>query len=283
MSQQISDTSLQELLTPFISQVEADLGQWLVEPGVPSELAEAMQYCAAGGKRLRPSIVYLSASAVGGDYREILVRRAAVAVELVHGYSLVHDDLPAMDNDEVRRGRPTAHIKFGEAMAILVGDGMLTRAMGLMAEYNHKNSGALVAELASGAGSAGMVGGQVADLNLCSIPSGTEGAEYIIVKKTATLLMTAARMGVIAAGGSDTELTALSQYALKLGMAFQVFDDLLDSEDEDGHSIVKVMGTEGARRFGEQLTSQAINALDLLGNKAEKLRQLAILLLQRKY
>jgi len=283
MSSNITETTLEQILAPFSKRVEADIATWLVEPSVPDQLAEGMRYCVEDGKRLRPALVYLSALAAGGNDEDILVRRAAVAVELVHVYSLVHDDLPSMDNDITRRGKPTAHVKYGEAMAILIGDGLLTRAMGLLAESGHPSSHLLVAELAASAGASGMVAGQVADMDLCTIPDGREGVEYIIVRKTAALIQAASRMGAIAAGGDDSVLDALGEFALKMGMAFQVFDDLLDKDEEEDRSIVAEIGMEEAIIFGEKLTTEALSAVTPLGYRADTLKQLATLLVNRKY
>ncbi|MCD4824235.1 MAG: polyprenyl synthetase family protein [Phycisphaerae bacterium] len=289
--------SLGDLLGPFARQTEADLETWLIEPSAPAELADGMRYCVAGGKRLRPAMVHLAAQATARQPDEQLVRRAAVAVELVHVYSLVHDDLPAMDDDELRRGQPTAHVKFGEAMAILIGDALQCRAFGLLGESASALAGRLVAELASAAGQAGMVAGQVADMNLAAVPDGFEGLAGIHLRKTAAMLKAATRMGAIAAGATDEHLRAVSIYAEKLGLAFQLFDDLLDATGTAGQlgktpgkdaqagkrTVITELGETKAKARGEELTAQAIEALAPLGTKGKELEQLAQLLTHRKH
>jgi geranylgeranyl pyrophosphate synthase len=285
--------SLGDLLAPCVSVIEADLERWLIEPLTPADLAEAMRYCTlSGGKRIRPALAHLSSQAVCGAVGEP-ARKAAVAVELVHCYSLVHDDLPAMDDDSLRRGRPTAHVRFGEAMAILTGDALLTRAFALLAET--EQAGRLVAELALGAGPAGMIAGQVADMNLCQVPAGPEGLEYIHARKTAALIQAAARMGAICARADGPVLAAISEYARAIGLAFQLFDDLLDvtgSAQDLGKTAGKdaragkrtyasEMGLEPARRLGAELTRRAIRSLQPLAPKASKLIRLAELLADR--
>lgn len=293
-----SDTSnaLRELIAPYALRNEADLRRWLVEPGTPPELAEAMRYCAlSGGKRLRPSLTFMAAEAVDADGDDELTRRAAAAVELIQCYSLVHDDLPGLDDDVLRRGRPTAHVQFGEAMAILVGDALLTRAFGVLAEGNSGLSPRLCAELASGAGAAGMIAGQVADMNLCRVPEGQRGLRYIHLHKTAALMRAATRMGALCGGARDEVLEAISRYAESLGLAFQAFDDVLDvtgKADQIGktpgkdaragkRTQVAEMGLAQARARGEQLTRSAVEALAPLAAKAQKLRRLAELLAKR--
>ncbi|HNX27016.1 MAG TPA: polyprenyl synthetase family protein, partial [Phycisphaerae bacterium] len=202
--------SLKDLLSPVAQSVKKDLDMWLIEAGTPSSLAAAMRYCMEGGKRLRPALVMFSAQAAGGNAEDELVRRCAVAVEMVHVYSLVHDDLPAMDDDELRRGRPTAHIKFGEAMAILTGDSLLTRAFGVLAQSGSPLAGRLAGELSAAAGPTGMVGGQVADMAMCDVPAGYDGLEYIHRRKTGAIITAAARMGAIAAGADENKLAAIS-------------------------------------------------------------------------
>lgn len=297
MSEKTSEKQLTDLLAPYAVAIKADLKRWLVEPAVPAPLAEAMRYCMlSGGKRIRPAIVSIANAAVGGMTDE-LTARAGVAVELVHTYSLVHDDLPAMDNDVLRRGLPTAHAKFGQAMAILVGDALLTRAFGVLSETHDPRSAMLVAELAAGAGAAGMVAGQVADMGLCNVPAGLAGIEYIHERKTAMMIVASARMGAICGRANGDELAAISTYGLELGMAYQVVDDLLDvvgnaettgktpGQDARGKklSVVAQLGLQEARQLGRDLSDRAIAALDPLGSAADGLRQLANLLAERIY
>ena len=297
MTEKQTEMSIGELLAPYADRTEAELAGRLIEPGVPGELAEAMRYCVlGGGKRLRPTVVWMSAEAVGGaGAGGELTARAAAAVEMVHGYSLVHDDLPAMDDDALRRGRPTAHVRFGEAMAILVGDALLTRAFGVLAEAGGPLAADLSAELARAAGPAGMIAGQVADMGLCRLPDGPEGMEFIHRHKTAALIRSAARMGAICGGAGPADLDAVGQWGLAVGVVFQLVDDLLDatgSADELGktpgkdagagkRTVLAELGPEAARRLVEQHTRRAVDALAGLGDRAEKLRELARLLARR--
>ena len=290
--------SLGDLLTPHAGAAEADLRQWLIEPGTPDALAEAMRHCALGaGKRLRPALVRLAAGCVGASGNDERVRRAAVAIELIHCYSLVHDDLPAMDDDTLRRGQPTCHVKFGEAMAILVGDALLTRAFGILAEGAGPYVGELVAELAGAAGAAGMVAGQVADLALCELPDGADGLTYIHERKTAALIRAAIRMGAIAGGADETAQSALSEFGRLLGLAFQAVDDVLDATGQaetigktpgkdachGKRTLVSELGLDAARNVVAELSQQAMAQLAPLGDGAQPLRLLTTHLAERTY
>jgi len=298
MAEKTVEKQLTDLLASRAVALESDLERWLLEPDTPPQLAEAMRYCVmCGGKRMRPVLVSMTNAAVGGNLDDELVARAGVAIELVHSYSLVHDDLPAMDNDVLRRGLPTAHVKFGQAMAILTGDALLTRAFGVLSETHDLRSAALVAELAKGAGPAGMVAGQVADMGLAEVPAALAGIEYIHERKTAALIRTAARMGAICGRADDEQLEAISEYGFNLGMAFQVVDDLLDitgsaettgkscGQDARGDklSIAAQLGVDKARSLGKELSDRAVAAVAALGPAADELRQLARLLAERTY
>jgi len=298
MTQDECTETLGELLAPLARRVEADLERHLVEPGTPDALAEAMRYCVlGGGKRLRPSLVYLAAEAVGDGQCGELLARSAVAVELVHCYSLVHDDLPAMDNDLLRRGRPTAHVKFGEAMAILAGDALLTRATGILAGCEEPGAARLVAELARAAGPAGMIAGQVADMDLCHVEEGIDGLRYIHRHKTGALIRAAARMGALCAHATDEVLEAIASYAERLGLAFQLIDDMLDVTGDtaslgktagkdatsDKRTHVDLLGLQRTAALGRELTREASRALAPLGESARTLCRLAELLVQRRH
>ncbi len=288
--------ALGELLAPYAEATDADLARWLLEPGVPVALAEAMRYCVlGGGKRLRPALVAMSAAAAGGDRTEELTRRAAVAVELVHAYSLVHDDLPAMDDDSLRRGRPTAHVQFGQAMAILAGDALLTRAFAVLSESGDPLAGQLGRELAAAAGPAGMIAGQVADMNLCPVPDGLDGLRYVHARKTAALLRGACRIGALCGRADGKALAAISEYGQSLGLAFQLVDDLLDvtgtakrlgktagkDADRGKRTHAALIGLEAARRLVRELTASAVAALGGLEPRADDLTTLAKLLAAR--
>ncbi|HOD84577.1 MAG TPA: polyprenyl synthetase family protein [Phycisphaerae bacterium] len=297
MSDQMQANTLGQLLGPYARLSEQDLAQWVVEEGTPSDLGEAMRYCVlGGGKRLRPALVFLACQAVGGQVDE-MARRSAVAVELVHCYSLVHDDLPAMDDDVLRRGRPTAHVRFGEAMAILAGDALLTRAFAVLCEAGHPKAGELANELARGAGSAGMIAGQVADMNLCQVGEGPDALRYIHLRKTAALITAAARMGGLCGQADERALAAVTAAAENLGLAFQVFDDVLDVSGQaeqlgktpgkdaraGKRTYVAELGLQTARDLGQRLSDQAAGALNVLDDRAQPLRTLIRLLAERTH
>ena len=287
---------LSELLGPYAPAIEQDLQRWLVEEGTPATLAQAMRYCClGGGKRLRPALVHMTARALGGSPGAELTARSAVAVEMIHCYSLVHDDLPSMDNDTLRRGQPTAHIQFGQAMAILAGDALLTRALGVLGEAEDPRAAALVAELAQAAGAAGMIAGQVADMKLCELPDGQAGMTYVHLRKTGALLKAAARMGAICADATAEQADGVGRFAGWLGVAFQVVDDLLDATSSASQlgktpgkdhqagklSATACVGLDAAAEMARELTGKALSALDVLGPRAGELRQLARCLLGR--
>jgi len=290
---------LAAILSGIAGPVESAIARWLDDPAVPEELRAAMRYsCLAGGKRVRPALVLLAAGAVADEAAwRADPTVAAVAVELVHCYSLVHDDLPAMDNDVLRRGRPTCHVQFGQAMAILAGDALLTRAFAVLVSgiADAAISAALVGELALAAGPAGMVAGQVADMGLCRVPPGLEGHEFIHRRKTGSLIRGCVRMGGLCAGAGQGQLAALSSFGECIGLAFQVTDDLLDatgSADELGKTPGKdaqagkqtcaaALGPAEATGLAGRLTAQALQALKPLGRRAEPLAHLAELLARR--
>ncbi len=297
MSKERQPDTLKRLLGPLARRAEADIARLLVEPGCPAELAEAMRYSVlGGGKRLRPALVHLSARAAGGD-ADGLTARAAVAVELVHCYSLVHDDLPAMDDDVLRRGRPTVHVKFGQAMAILAGDALLTRAFAVLADGRDERAGRLTAALSEAAGQAGMIGGQVADMGLTRVRPGLDALRSIHLRKTAAIIRACGRMGAICARAGKRVEDALACYAELLGLAFQVTDDVLDvtgRADRIGktpgkdaaagkRTYVSELGLERARALAIDLTAQAIAAVAPLGRRAAKLVRLANALADRSH
>jgi geranylgeranyl diphosphate synthase type II len=284
-------------------RVEAALARFLpaAEPDrlVPERLAQAMRYSVeAGGKRLRPVLALLAAEACGADPAEALP--AACALELVHTYSLIHDDLPAMDDDDLRRGRPTCHKAFDEATAILAGDGLLTLAFELIARHipSAEASRACVLALAEGAGPSGMVGGQMADLQAEGRDDATlEALEAIHRRKTGALLRSALRMGAAVAGAPESQTAALDAYGGAIGLAFQIIDDLLDVEGDEtklgkrvqkdsGHgkwTYPALLGVAESRARARRLAEEAVAALEPLGDRAEPLRRLAWDLLDRDH
>ncbi len=223
------------------------------EPGLREALLYPIQ---TGGKRIRPLLCLAAAESVGGDAAAAL--SPALALELVHTYSLVHDDLPAMDDDDERRGRPTVHIVYGEATAILVGDALLTAAFEQVAD-----SPILVRELARAAGGAGMVGGQY--LDICGNVDGIEALKHLHRLKTGALLRAAVRMGGVVGGASQLQLQALARYGEAVGLAFQIADDVLDAdevtEDAGPPSYVRLLGVDGARAEARRLVQEATTAV----------------------
>src|SRR5579864_2568506 len=227
----VSSPAIDETCQTLRGKVNTQLEKYLeLAPGIPPRLQEAMAYSLqAGGKRLRPILVLLSCEACGGTVEAALP--AACAVEMVHTYSLIHDDLPAMDNDDLRRGRPTNHIVFGEALAILAGDGLLTLAFEVLARdvVPAETAAACCADLARAAGMAGMVGGQVADLEAEGrTVASLEELEGIHRRKTGALLASGLTMGARIARAGNDDLHRLSSFGRCLGLAFQITDDLLD-------------------------------------------------------
>ena len=237
--------NLAQYLSARRSEVDTALLTFLPSPpSCPALIAEAMRYSvAAGGKRLRPILCLASAEAVGGS--RDMAMPAACALEFIHTYSLIHDDLPAMDNDVLRRGVPTLHVVAGEGMAILAGDGLLTEAFALIAREPAGDAPALHARtvrvigiVAAGAGAAGMVGGQAIDLasvtpatdSTAPTPLDADGLQDMHARKTGALIRAAAAAGAVMGGGSDTEVGAIDRAAAELGLAFQIIDDVLDVE-----------------------------------------------------
>ena len=249
---------------------------------VPARLAEAMRYSLfAGGKRLRPILALASAEALG-ERPVGPVLEFACAIELLHTYSLIHDDLPCMDDDDLRRGRPTSHKVFGEGLAVLAGDALLTEAFGFVAGLERSLAGPLAAELARGAGAVGMVGGQWLDLEAtgAAAPVGAPQVERIHASKTAALIAAAAAGGAVAARAAPAVVDRLRAYGTALGLAFQAADDWLDVEasaelrgkrqggDAALHkaTLVTELGVEGAKR---RAVEHAERAVALVGDLAD--------------
>jgi geranylgeranyl diphosphate synthase type II len=268
--------------------------------GVPSQLREAMEYSlTAGGKRVRPVLLLAAGNAVGGSEKELLP--FACAVEFVHTYSLIHDDLPAMDDDDFRRGKPSCHKAYGEATAILAGDGLLTEAFRLMAESplasaRPDRAVRAVAELARAVGAEGMVGGQQMDLAASPGISAPEDVLEIQLRKTAALIASCARMGGILGGGDAPLVAALGEFGTRLGILFQITDDILDetgSFEEMGKGTSKdrargkwtypvAFGMEAARARAGEVGREALGALALFGPEGEPLRELVRMVQARR-
>lgn len=245
----------------------------------PAALHGAMRHLLfPGGKRLRPGLAFAACEAVGAAAERALP--VAAAVELVHTYSLVHDDLPCMDDDDLRRGRPTVHKLYGEAVAVLAGDALLALAFEVLAgAAASEESARLLAasrDLAFAAGSRALVGGQVDDLGFG--PGGADEAarvESVHHRKSAALIAAALVGGARLGGAEPGVLERLQRFGIEVGVAFQIADDLLDQEDGEACSLVRVLGVEGARRRAEALLQQALARVEDLGGGAEALRELA--------
>ena len=252
------------------AMIDKALGGFL--PGAdkePKVLHRAMRYSVfSGGKRIRPIIVLEAAAACGAAVRNALP--AACAVELIHTYSLVHDDLPAMDDDDIRRGKPTSHKAFGEANAILSGDGLLTLAFNIIARHSGSSAAVEAAELSEAIGTHGMVGGQAVDIELHDKKKSAKKLEYINCLKTAKLFEASAKLGAIAARSDAVKIMAMAAYGVRLGAAFQIVDDILD---DDGYA--KLFGNEKARFDASDLIDKAKAALKPFGSKAKALLAIA--------
>ena len=301
-------SALQEAMAEVARMVEAELERRLPplsadNPiGPEARLIEAMRYAVLGpGKRFRPFLVIAGARLF--DLNDATSLPAAVAVEMIHGYSLVHDDLPAMDNSDLRRGQPSCHAKFGEATAILAGDALLTLAFGVLADESAGANGpeatvrlALIARLATAAGIHGMAGGQALDLAFANEPH--LGAEIARMErmKTGELIAFSCEAGAILAQAPERARMALHSYAHDLGLAYQIADDILDAEGSEGATgkhvgrdaeqgkatFVAQLGLEQARRQAGMLATQAVQHLDLFGEKADLLRSVADFVIRRR-
>lgn len=267
--------------------------------GPVGRVVEAMRYSAlSGGKRLRPFLVVESARVLGCERQAAL--RAAAALEMIHCYSLIHDDLPAMDNSDLRRGRPTVHKAFDDATAILAGDGLLTEAFRVLADPQTDSDPAIRAELvgalALAAGSAGMVGGQMIDLSEDRAELDLAGITRLQRLKTGALITFACEAGAILGRASSEHREALIAYAADLGLAFQIVDDLLDAEGDEAElgkpigqdaalgkaTFVGQLGLEGAKAKAQEMITSACSRLEIFSEKAELLRQTALFVLNRR-
>lgn len=250
--------------------------EWPVE-GAPKPLTEAMRYSLlAGGKRLRPVLTLAACEAAGGAAEDALP--FAAAVEMIHTYSLIHDDLPAMDNDDLRRGKLTSHKVFGEAMAILAGDALLNLAFETMCASEHPNAFAAMREVGRRSGSSGMIAGQCADIAMEGKQIDTAVLAYIHERKTGDLFKAAVLAGLQIAGASQTQLDLGRQYAQSLGLAFQIVDDILDVTGEKSN-MGKTLGKDAAAgkvtwpaAYG--LEAARMKAAELIGSAVEKANQL---------
>ncbi len=266
---------------------------------VASGLKTAMHYAATGGgKRVRPLLTYATASLAGKELDQVAgIDACAVALELFHTYSLVHDDLPCMDNDDLRRGRPTVHKAFDEASALLVGDALQTMAFQLIAQSALKDAQKVqvITSLSMAGGMAGMAGGQAIDLASVGKQLTQNELEQMHRLKTGALLRTAVQIGAIAIDLNEQEKKSLDVFASALGLAFQVVDDVLDASSDsqtlgktagkdaaaNKPTFVSLMGLEGAREFARQLHQEALDSLSIWGDNADLLRAIASKVVKR--
>jgi geranylgeranyl diphosphate synthase type II len=291
-----------EYLASQAAAVEAYLDQYLpCEDTYPESIHRAIRYSLfAGGKRLRPILTLAAAEAVGGGSEDAMP--AAAALEMIHTYSLIHDDLPAMDDDSLRRGKPTSHVVFGEAVAILAGDALLTQAFHLLSSApangpteTERRLRALTI-LADAAGVNGMVGGQVVDVESEGENVGEETLDYIHAHKTGALMKAACHLGALLGGGSEDEIDRLVCYGLKIGLAFQIIDDILDVEgnaeslgksagkdDKAGKATYpRIHGIDAARRRAAELTEEATELVVSFGPAGDPLTCLARRIVDRR-
>jgi farnesyl diphosphate synthase len=266
----------------------------------PQRLHEAMRYAVlGGGKRVRPLLAFAAGEVTGADADR--VQHVAAAVELIHAYSLVHDDMPAMDDDALRRGKPTVHVEFDEAIALLVGDALQSLAFDILAAQPLANDAAsqlnMVKLLAQAAGSRGMAGGQAIDLASVGKPLDLAELEFMHIHKTGALIRASVLLGAQCGNATESVIAALDHYAKCIGLAFQVVDDVLDAEASTATlgktagkdaannkpTYVSLLGVARARELAQELRADAHAALDRLGAPAERLRQLADFVIERTF
>ncbi|MBI5183914.1 MAG: polyprenyl synthetase family protein [Nitrospinae bacterium] len=268
----------------------------------PSIIYESMRYSLfAGGKRVRPILIIASAETIGGRREDVLP--FAAGVEMIHTYTLIHDDLPALDNDDLRRGKLTNHKVFGEAIAILAGDALLTYAFQLMTDHNLMSTIppsvllSAVNEMAMAVGSLGTIGGQVVDIQSEGKEVDMTTIEYIHAHKTGSLIMASIKCGAILSEGSSDERDALISYGKDIGLAFQIIDDILDLEGDEkrlgkaiGSDIENkkvtypaLFGVEESRRMANRLVEDGISSLKIFGSKADVLRDIANFFISRNF
>ncbi len=291
---------LKSYLTARVAEVDAVLDGFLPKAKQrPATLHAAMRYAVfAGGKRLRPVLCLAAAEACGGTHANALT--PACAVELLHTYSLVHDDLPCMDDDDLRRGRPTCHKVYGDGMAVLCGDALLTHAFAVLAQTHvtqRYGTREFIHDLATAGDSSHLIGGQVMDLEGEGKQLTRRDLVRIHAAKTAALLTASLRLGAMSANATPAKLAALTHFGHALGLAFQVIDDILDvtqstavlgktaGKDQavDKATYPALLGLPASRREAARLTRAAMLALIPLGTKADRLRQIADYLLKREY
>ncbi|WP_256080578.1 polyprenyl synthetase family protein [Massilia sp. YIM B04103] len=292
--------AFQDWMKTIQAGMENDMSAYLpAASALPQKLHEAMRYALlGGGKRVRPLLVYAAGNLFGADAAAL--SRAAAALEMIHAYSLVHDDMPCMDDDALRRGKPTVHIAYDEATALLVGDALQAQAFAVLAEADTlppARQVAMLRLLAQAAGSAGMCGGQAIDLASVGLSLTLQQLEQMHQLKTGALLRASVVLGALAGKDLDAaELQALNDYSRAIGLAFQVVDDILDATADSATlgktagkdaadnkpTYVSILGLEPSKALAEKLRLEAHAALAPFGDNAQRLRELADLIVQRK-
>ncbi len=294
--------NFEQQLKLYIEKVNCELKENFAQRDcLQRNVYDAMSYSImAGGKRLRPVISLAVCDMLGGETEDAL--KFGTAIEQIHTYSLIHDDLPCMDDDDLRRGMPTCHKKFGEANALLAGDGLLTNAFEYLSDMNRYKSTEpstvlkAIYEIANAAGCDGMIGGQVVDLE-CEGKSDVsqETLDYLHARKTGALIRVSATVGALAANASVEDVRTVESFAQKLGLAFQIQDDILDcigdesllgkpigsDAENEKTTYVTLLGLEGAKEKSNAVTEEAIALLEKYGEKAEFVKKLALYLLDR--
>ncbi|MEE9528294.1 MAG: farnesyl diphosphate synthase [Syntrophobacteria bacterium] len=293
------DFDLQQYLEARRLMVEEALEVALPQQDGPeTRVVEAMRYSLfAGGKRLRPILCLAASEAVGGDLKAAMP--AGCALEMIHTYSLIHDDLPAMDDDDLRRGKPTNHKVFGEAIAVLAGDGLLTEAFVLLSDYNSllpERAVQVIGVIAEAASYRGMVGGQVVDILSQNKRAELETVQQMHSRKTAALIAAATESGALSGKGSEAQVAALGRYGRAIGLAFQIADDILDIEGDTellgkttGADVARgkvtypaAVGLERSRQAANEMVNDALAALEGFDDRANPLRSLANYIITRK-
>jgi geranylgeranyl diphosphate synthase type II len=294
-----------ESVNEYLARRAVEVNDWLdklvpAESAPPQQIHRAMRYSLlAGGKRLRPALVLASGEACGADTDDLMP--AACAIEMIHTYSLIHDDLPAMDNDDLRRGRPTCHKVFGEAMAILAGDALLTQAFRVLSAEAPKGDPSrqlrVIREIANAAGTVeALIGGQVADIESEGAQVDAATLEYIHRSKTGAMISVSAVVGGVIARASEAHIDALRAYGERIGLAFQIADDILDvtsTSEQLGKTPGKdqaankatypaIHGLEASRKQARRLVQEAIDALRSAGIEAYFLEDLARFIVERQ-
>ena len=292
--------TLNDVLNEKINIINEELSKYLPKTENPQKnIYDAMGYSLfAGGKRLRPVIMLLVCDMLGGKTEEVLP--FACAMEMIHTYSLIHDDLPSMDNDDLRRGKPTNHKVFGEAMAILAGDALLNKAFEIVSSKTYKNpKNALraISILSNSSGTEGMIGGQVIDIESENKSISSDELLYLHSLKTGAIIRSSGVIGAVMSNAKDEEINAIDNFCYNLGIAFQIQDDLLDvlgnsellgkntgsDKENKKTTFITLFGVEKAKNAVNDYTEKAISSLDIFGGKENTLKELANYLINRNY